>query len=367
MISGKLVLSFLFGSILAMSLPAQTVSTPVVGFVTTTLAAGTDTIIAPQVLRPSELSAAVSGVSSTATQATLALSGVSLTANQFQFNASTQPKTYFALVTGGNLSGTYFLVASNTTSGITVDLDGLTASSADITSIEVRPCWTLGTLFPASDANVSFTPSTSAGGAARRTTILIPNTTGSGINRAPSATYFFNNATGVQDWVTTTATTTKAGTTPILPGGYLVHRNTGGTPVNLSFTHSGAVLAQPLTTYVATATSGLNDTYVALPRASDYTLSQLGLADAAFTQSINKGGSGRRDQLLVIPQTGSGINRAPAATYFKFANDWFSTANTAVATNNAVIPAGSAVIIRKVAADGNDRVWVNTNNVALQN
>jgi len=365
MISVSLILSLLgLSSFLTSSLSAQTVSTPVVGFVTTTLAAGTDTIIAPQVLRPSELSAAVSGVSSSATQATLSLSGVSLTANQFQFNASTQPKTYFALVTGGSLSGTYFLVASNTTSEITVDLDGLTASSADITSIEVRPCWTLGTLFPASDANVSFTPSASAGGAARRTLVLFPNITATGVNRAPTSTFFFNNAAGVQDWVSTTSAAAKAGTTPILPGVYVIHRNTGGTPVNLSMTHAGSVLTHPVTTYVATSSTGLNDTYLTLPRATDYMLSQLGLNDSSFTQSINKGGAGRRDQLLVISATG-GLNRAPTTTYFKFANDWFSTANTAVATNNAVIPAGSVIVIRKVVSDGNDKVWVNTNNVSL--
>ena len=356
-------LSF-FGVLGSLSV-GQTVSTPVVGFVKTTLAAGSDAIIAPQVLRPSELSSAVSGVSSTATQATLTLSGATLTANQFQYDANSQPNTYFALVTAGNLAGTYFMVASNTTSSITVNLDGLSVGSSDVTSIEVRPCWTLATLFPAADANVSFTPSASAGGAARRTTILFPNTTGAGVNRAPASTYFFNNATGVQDWVATTATSTKAGNTAILPGTYIIHRNTGGSPVALSMTHSGAVMTQPLTTYVATDATKANDTYVALPRPSDYTLAQLGLTDSSFTQSINKGGAGRRDTLLVISQTGSGINRAPTSTYFKYLNDWYSTASTTLPTNNAVIPAGSAIIIRKVTSDGNDRAWTNNLNVSL--
>lgn len=366
---GLMIKNICLAGVLAFSIAtgsAQSVSTPIVGFVTTTLAAGSDTIIAPQVLRPSELVASVSGVSTSATQATLTLEGAALTANQFQFNATTQPKTYFALVTAGNLTGTYFLVASNTTSELTVNLDGLTVSgTADVSAVEVRPCWTLATLFPAADANVSFTPSASAGGAARRTQILFPNNNSSGVNRAPVATYFFNNATGVQDWVLTSATGTKAGTTVILPGGYVIHRNTGGTPVNLAFTHTGSVLARSLTSYVGTTVSIANDSYLSLPRASDYTLAQLGFTDASFTQSLNKGGSGRRDQLLVIPQAGSGVNRAPTATYFKFANDWYSVANTTAATNNAIIPAGAAIIIRKVAADGNDRVWVNTNNVSL--
>ena len=165
---------------------SQTVSTPVVGFAKTTLNAGSDTIISPQVFRPAELTSAVSGVSSGASQAVLTLSGASLTSNQFVYNSSTQPNTYFVLVTAGNLAGTYFMVASNDATTITVNLDGLTASSADITSVEVRPCWTLKTLFPASDANVSFTPSASATAGNRRTTILFPNNTGTGINRVVS-------------------------------------------------------------------------------------------------------------------------------------------------------------------------------------
>jgi len=347
------------------NIQSQTVSTPTVGFVSTSLAANSDTIISPQVFRPAELTSPVSGVSSTATQATLTLSGASLTANQFVYNASTQPNTYFVLVTAGNLKGTYFMVSSNTTSAITVDLDGLTAVSADITSVEVRPCWTLKTLFPASDANVSFTPSASATGGNRRTTILFPSLTGVGVNRTAVATYFFNNATAVQDWVSTAATSTKAGDTAILPGTYVIHRNTGGTPVNLALTQTGSVFAQTLANYIGTSATVPNDNYVALPRPTDYTLAQLGLTDTSFTQSTSKTGGGRRDTLLVITPTGAGVNRTASATYFKFANDWYSTASTATATNNAVIPAGAAVIIRKVAADGNDKVWSNDLNVSL--
>jgi uncharacterized protein (TIGR02597 family) len=281
------------------------------------------------------------------------------------YNSSTQPNTYFVLVSAGNLKGTYFMVASNDTSSITVNLDGLTASSSDITSIEVRPCWTLKTLFPAGDANVSFTPSASSTAGNRRTQILFPSLVTTGVNRAAASTYFFNNAAGVQDWVSTAATSAKAGDTVILPGTYVIHRNTGGTPVNLSLTQTGAVFAQTLTTYVATSTTKVNDNYVGLPRPTDYTVSQLGITDASFTQSTSKTAGGRKDLLLVVNPTGSGVNRAASTTYFRYLNDWYSTASTTLATNNAVIPAGAAVIIRKVVSDGNDKVWSNDLNTSL--
>jgi hypothetical protein len=57
------------------------------------------------------------------------------------------------------------------------------------------------------------------------------------------------------------------------------------------------------------------------------------------------------------------VNRAASTTYFRYQNDWYSTAGTVA--NNAVIPAGAALIIRKVVSDGNDKVWSNDLNTSL--
>lgn len=343
----------------------STVSTPTVGFVTINMPAGSDTVIAPQLLRPSELNSSVSAVNVNGSQATLSLTGTTLTQNQFTYNASTQTNVYYVLVVSGGLSGTYFTVVSNDTSSITINLDGLNPIGSDITAIEVRPTWTLASLFPVESSGVSFTPSSSSSPGARRTQILVPNNTSSGVNRSASATYFFNNTAGVQDWVSTAATSTKAGDTAILPGSYVIHRNTGGTPVALSLTVAGGVLASQISNYIATSASSPTDTYLALPRPTDYTLSDLGLDNTSFTQSTSTSPGGRRDTLLVVNVNGSGANRAAAATYFRFNNNWYSTAASTVITNSAVIPAGSAIIIRKVTSDGNDRVWKNNLNVSL--
>jgi uncharacterized protein (TIGR02597 family) len=350
-------------------LHAQTTNySDVVGYVSTTLASRSDTIISPQVLRPTELTAPVSNVSSVADQAVLTLDGVSLTADQFKYASGTQPKTYFVLVTAGNLTGTYFLVASNTSNQITVNLDGLTAVGADITSIEVRPCWTLNTLLPASDANVSFIPSANNTPPNRRTQLLLPNFTANGINRAAASTYFFNNATGVQDWVTTASTSAKAGDTAIAPGQYIIHRNTSGAatpPPNLTFTHSGGVLARPLSQYIGTLTTARTDTILSLPRPTDYRLSELGFDTNSFVSSANATPPQRRDELLMIPPVGSGINRAPSATFFRVGTNWYSTAASATITNNAIVPAGAALIIRKYQSNGQDRVLTNNLNASL--
>lgn len=355
--------ALLAGAALSSQVFAQAVSTPVVGFVTTTLAAGSDTIIAPQVLRPSELNTSVTGLSSSAGQATLTLSSSSLTADQFKYVANTQPKVYVARVTSGNLQGYNFLITANTQTTITIDLDGLAASSADITGIEVSPCWSLKTLFPASDAGVSFTASVGINNASRRTQLLLPNFSGTGINRPASTTYFYNPA--VNDWVSTTATSTPAGETAILPGQYLIHRNIGGTPSNLAVTTPGGVLSSPFRTFLGTLTTGLNDNPLSLPRPTDYSITELGLNDSNFVQSTGLNNATRRDTLLVINPTGSGINRPASTVYFRFNNNWYSTANTSVTANTATIPAGSAVYIRKFASDGLDKQMVNQLNVSL--
>jgi uncharacterized protein (TIGR02597 family) len=266
------------------------------------------------------------------------------------------------MVTSGNLTGTGFLVVSNGTGSITVALDGLTAASADVTGIEVRALWTLNTLFPSSDANVTFTPSAGTTTATRRTQLVMPNFNGNGINRAASAVYFYSSV--VSDWVATTATGVKAGDTVLLPSQYIIHRNIGGTPVELNATLVGSLFSKPGAVYLATLTTSANDNPIALARPTDYKLSELGFNDTNFMQSTGTTTATRRDQVLVYSTTGSGINRSPTAVYFKTGNTFRATTASTTAVD-AVIPSGSAVIIRKYQSDGNDKIVMNNLNVSL--
>jgi len=346
----------------AMSVNAQPVSTDPVGYVKQTLAAGSDTIIAPQLQRPVEHTGSVSSVVTSGDNATLVCSSASFSANSFQYAANTQPKTYFVLVTTGTLAGTTFRVVSNGTGDLVVARDGLTVVSADITAIELRPYWTLNTMFPSADSGVSFTPSTGTTTGGRRTQLVLPNFVATGINRAPATLYFYNPT--LADWVSTGASGVKAGDTIVEPGQYIIHRNTGGTPVDLNATVVGGLLTKSDSIYLATLSSGSNDNPLALPRASDYLLSTIGFTDANFVQSTGKTTGGRRDQVLVYSTTGTGINRAPAKIYFKYANAWYDTASSTTAVD-PTIPAGSAIVVRKYTSDGSDKILVNASNVAL--
>ena len=351
----------------AMAVPLYsqtTVTTTPVGYTAQSLPAGADTFIVPQVQRASEFAGTVFSVVTSGSTATLSLAGSLLTANAFQYVSGAQPKTYYALVTAGNLTGTYFTIVSNGVDKITVNLDGLIASSSDITSVEVHPYWTLNTLFPSSDANVSFVPSASALAGSRRTQIFLPDFSNTGINRAAAKAFFYNANSSIADWVSASATSLKAGDTIIPPDQYVILRNTGGTPTTMTQTLAGSLLVSKFTTYLSTHSTSQNDNYISIPRATDYTLSQLGFADSNFVQSTSKLAGGRRDALYVYSTTGTGINRAATKTYFKYSGLWYDTAGVSSAVD-PVIPAGSALCVRKYASDGFDKPLTNLSNASL--
>jgi uncharacterized protein (TIGR02597 family) len=344
---------------------AQTVSTPVVGFVKDSFTTNSDTIVTLQLQRPSELAGTVSSASDSGASSTLNLSSASLTADQFVYVSGSQPKTYYALVTGGTRAGSYFPITANGTISLTVDNLGVPLSGAGaITSVEVRPYWTLGTLFPSTDKNVSFVPSIGSSALSRRTKIILPNNVATGINKSARATYFYRDDAGFGYWVSESALLANANDTILNPDEYLTLRH--NTAAALSLTASGSVLANAIATYAGTSTSVSNDTLVGIPRPSDYKLSELGFTDNVnFVPSTGHPPLKRGDQILVVSKTGSGFNRAAGTTYYRYNNSWYQQGDTTPLTD-ATIPAGSAIILRKVkTGDGADSVALNQPNYSL--
>jgi hypothetical protein len=87
--------------------------------------------------------------------------------------------------------GHTFPVTGNDANTLTLDLghDDLLGIPVNA-KISVVPNWTLNTVFPASDQNISFTPTLST--AAYKTQVRVPDTSASGVN-VPSATYYFSD------------------------------------------------------------------------------------------------------------------------------------------------------------------------------
>ncbi len=345
---------------------AQTVATDPVGFLQPfatpapspqppNMLANSETQVSVPFTRPPEFI----GATSTATANTLTVSGTPWSTNQFVYNAGlNQHNTYFVLIgphsTTNPKEGRAYQITSNTTNQLTVNNGGDDLSTvASTTQILVVPYNTLNSVFPASDANISYVTSTNFG-PGRRTVIFIPPYGANGFNNAPTISYAYING-----WKQFPDTATDHGDDALPNGGYVIVRN-GATGTLL--TTLGSVLTKKFTIPLLTVTDKQQDNFVSLIRPIDVALNDLGLiTSGAFVASTNFG-PGRRDTLLVFDPTQTALPKAPSATYAYIGGAWKKFPDTATdvgATDK--IPAGAGFIIRKYqTATGAPSYWTNT-------
>lgn len=341
-------------SLLAVAAFAQTATTNPVGFVKLTAPAGSDTILAAPLERASEFQGLVSSISG----GVITVQGSpAWTANQFLYAAGTQPKTYFVRFASGARSGSFFTVTGNAAGTLTVDLNGDSLSAVMAgDQLTLRPYFTLGTLFPAADAGVSF--ETSVSGLVRKTEILFPSQNLVGINPSASSTYFFFNGAWRKVGA---AIATSFDDTVLLPDAYMIVRNK---TVPGTLTCVGSVLMSNVQIGLNSYGAAAQDNIVAVSRPVDVTLNASGLiSSGAFVPSASA--LLRKDELFVFDNTVVATNKSAAATYFYFNNGWRKVGQP-VATDfgaDTVFKAGTGVIIRK-AANGSGAATVLWTNAA---
>ena len=334
---------------------AVTVATDPVGFTNLALPAQSDSHITVPFTRPAEFVGAIQSASGN--QITVA-GTPGWGANKFVYAPGSQPNHYYALIGGGGSSnpkeGHTYLITGSGTNTLTVDttadnLSGITQN----TQVTVIPYWTLATVFPATDASVSFTPTTST--SSPKTQIIIPNDAANGINLPPLATYYFSqNADGSSNnigWRAFGDNNTDRGDDILLPDSYFVVRNDNGAS-GLTLTTLGAVLTKKLAVPLRTQTGSQQDNPLGIVRPLDVPLSMTGLTpnDGSFLG----GASATSDQLLVFSNAQIGFNKTPIVYYrdpgFNFA--WRRATDTnRIDRGNDVIPVGTGFIVRKAAAN----------------
>lgn len=327
----------------AIPAPAQTQTTDPVGFTTTTLLANSDTLISIPFLRPAEFTGAIQSVASNV----ITVAGTpGWTANQFVYVAGSQPKTYFVLIGGGGTSnpkeGHTYRITANGTNTLTVDIsaDDLAGITAN-TQLLVVPYWTPASIFPASDADVSFTPTTLT--SSYKTQILIP---GANPNISVPTYFFSNNVNGTTNnvgWRHVGDIMTNHGDDPLLSNSYFIVRNQNGAPT-LPLKAIGAVLTKKLATPLRMFASGPRDNFVCMVRPVDVTLNQTGLGPG--------NGFAGKDLLLLFDNSVAGFNKSPRASYYYYMgppglSGWKLVGDGFVDHGNDVIPGGSAILIRK--------------------
>lgn len=356
----------------ASPLPGQMVTTEPVGFTRINCLSNSDTFVGLPFTRLPEFVGTIQSVSGN----TIVVSGTPWTAGQFVYATGTQPKRYYVLVgpagTTNPKEGRTFFITGNSSNTLTLEttpdeLNGIPAGA----QLLVIPYWTLNTVFPASDANVSFTATMSTRGF--KTEILIPANGATGVNLAYSQVYFFsnnvNNSTGNIGWRVLGDNTADHGDDPLAPGGYFVVRNLNAAPT-LPLVSAGAVLTKRLSVPLTAPASGSQgqDKAVSMVRPVDVTLTNTGLwpADGSFVATTNT--NDFKDRLLVYNNAQAALNKAPSAVYFYSDNVNSSTSNVGwrlVGDNttprgNDVIPAGSGFTVRKAGnGSGQTVIWTN--------
>src|SRR5438552_11083418 len=297
----------LFLSVANFASAQVTVTTNPVGFTTTTLLGSSDTFVSVPFIRPPEF---IGGIAS-ASGSTITLVGNPLSQSQFLYGGA-QHNHYYALI--GPISGTgtkeghTYLIIGNGTGTLTVDAsnDGSTNLSTipANTQVQVIPYWTPATVFPASDAGVSFTPTSSP--PTYQTLLRIPNYSAPGVNQPYAAEYYFNN--GAWRLVTDGFNNPPdRRDDPLLPDGYFVVRNTNGAPT-LPLRAFGSVLMKKTAVPFFAAQTGKQDNPVAMIRPVGVSLDATGLApiDNSFVQN---------DQLLLFNNARKQLDKHPYRIY----------------------------------------------------
>ena len=250
--------------------------------------------------------------------------------------------------------GSFYTVTANSANTLTLDLAGDSLSGvAASTKITLIPQWTLSAIFPATNAGISFTPSTST--RSLNTQILIPNYSGSGINLSASQIFYFMN----NGWRLAGADPSlDYGDTVLPPNGYITVRNSGSPTSELTVT--GSVLMEKSSIPLATQGAVFQDTPLALTRPIDVSLNQTLLFEGGVfvattsTRSI-------QDQVLVYDNSLAGINKSASAIYFYMNNAWrLAGGDPSIDYGGVKIPAGSGIVVRKApSGNGVTNFWAN--------
>src|SRR5258707_227519 len=168
-----------------------TVTTDPVGFTTTSLLGSSDSFVSIPFTRPPEF---IGALASTTMLGAITVGGTPWTPSQFKYVRGSQPKHYYVLIGpgAGTKEGRTYAITANTNNSLTVattpfdDASGIPAN----TQIEIIPYWTPATIFPASDAGISFTVTSNPPN--YQTLIRVPDYSAPGTGFTYAAEYYFN-------------------------------------------------------------------------------------------------------------------------------------------------------------------------------
>lgn len=266
--------------------------------------------------------------------------GIPLNAQQYAYAEGIQPVTYYVLVTAGKMKGEFFSVQGNTADTLLIYTAGFSVSAKDIKAVNLLPYWSLSSLFPPSQANISFIPTTDTSNVMTKLVINPPVILGPEQPQVVGKSYYFSASLGT--WVSVDNPSVPAGDTVLPPGGYIYFQNTGSGSFPLRVFISGSVLADPFRFYLVSSRNVSTASTFALPRNTPYSIDEMGFNNSNFAQSRGTGSSQRKDELIVDDGHG-GV----AAVYYRYKNKWYNTDSPVPVT--PVFAPGTAFGVKKPA------------------
>ena len=246
----------------------------------------------------------------------------------------------------GSWEGHYATISGNTADTLTLDIDADTlAQIAAGDRLSIHPYWTLGTLFPGGEGVNAATSHVT-----RDTEILFQDPNAIGINQAADSIYYYLAG----EWK-------KVGgdlngdysDTIIVPDGFFIVRHNTGTATTITFT--GEVIMGKIALPLLYQDISEQDNIIGLQRPIEMTLDESGLGT-----NLGSGGA-----LYVWDQTVSQMNRmiANADKYTYDGTAWRKNDGTNdVGSEEVFLPGVGFVIRQAMAADVNERIWINEPN-----
>ena len=325
-------------ALLASSGFAASVATNPVGYVTTSTPSGDDALIGLPLVQSVDFTGSADSVDGA--EVTVAATLV----------ADAYTNTHYALATSGANAGQWSEVVATSVDSITTAEVLLAATDA----FDVVPFWTLATAFPdgegIGDTVDAFNPST---------TVSVNDLNAAGTDLSPATTYFyFPGPTPVVAGWYQTGSFALSNDVRLSPETFLTIRNNSVSTLDTVIT--GVVPTDVVGTTVIGVLGAAQDNQLVNPYPADITLATSGLIDvvAPTVDAFNP-----LDTVSIYDiENTSGQDISAAATYFYFpgptpvAAGWYQTGSF-TPSNDVVIPAGGAFIVRKGAGDDEVVTW----------
>lgn len=356
---------------LALAPTASAEVTAPVGYVKLTFNAESDTPFSLPMNRPKVYSGQVDSISGNV----IAIENDDFTAGELVYDNvddanGLQLEKYYLLFTTGILEGRTFDVTSNTVNSITVDPDWQEDDPAEEANIqtlindalatdnfEIRPHWTLNTLFP---DGANFPPSSNDNLPAGRLmwrTADKDTATDIGVNISLSKSYFFfdNGNNSFKGWYPF-GSFTKSPDDIIRPDVMYVYRNSSMTQYEMNLVGDVPMTDSTRTVNILSDTI-IQDNYMTLPFPIETSLADLGILNMpGFKKSTGSTSLPNGDIVQIYAYPTTGINPAPVAQYVYYdaagtANDaWYKLGNInpgQSVDNLKIFNPGTGYVIRK--------------------